>query len=386
MTPPRLNRGFPWRTGNRFDLLINGDAFFPAMLEAIDRSEKSIQLEMYLMASGRVADRFIEHMTAAASRGVEVQLLLDAFGAMGLNAYDRDRLLQADVQLAFYNPLHLRKLEKNLFRTHRKLLLVDDAIAFVGGAGITDHFVGERAWRETMVGIQGPIVADWVEVFNNNWAWWTRTEPLPRPDPPAPFEDGLRGRVACNKGEMHAEIKRAFLNRLGRVKERAWIATAYFVPSLKVRQRLRRAARSGRDVRLLLPGPVTDHPAIRYASQRYYSRLLRHGVRIFEYQRCFMHTKAALVDDWTSIGSSNLDRWNLRWNLEANQEVEAASFAARVASMLEDDFAHSKEITYDEWRERTRLQRLKERFWGNIELRLATFSSRSSDHWPPNGP
>ncbi len=384
MNPPRINRGFPWRAGNRFDLLINGDTFFPAMLKAIDGAERRIQLEMYLMASGAVADRFIKHMTAAASRGVKVQLLLDAFGAMGLDARDRERLLKADVQLAYYNPLHLRKLEKNLFRTHRKLLLVDDVVTFVGGAGITDAFIGPRAWRETMVEVKGPVVADWAILFRHNWAYWTQTETPPTPPTPPRFDDGLPGRVACNKGEAHGEIKRDFILRLRRARRLAWTSSAYFVPSRKVRRELRRAARRGVDVRLLLPGPITDHPAVRYASHRYYARLLRHGVRIFEYQGRFMHTKVALVDDWVSIGSSNLDRWNLRWNLEANQEVDAAIFAHKVEAMLRHDLDHSLEIAYDQWRQRSPLQRLKERFWGKFDLRLARLSTRGYQQPPPD--
>ena len=157
------------------------------------------------------------------------------------------------------------------------------------------------------------------------------------------------------------------LNRIRHAEHKVWIASAYFFPSGKIRRALRRAAIRGKDVRLLLPGPVTDHPAIRHASRRYYSRLLRHGVRIFEYQHHFLHSKVVLVDDWCTIGSSNLDRWNFRWNLEANQEVEDAALAAAVQDMLQDDFGHSEEIDYMLWLLRSRLQRLKEWLWGKID-------------------
>ena len=162
-------------------------------------------------------------------------------------------------------------------------------------------------------------------------------------------------------------LKKNLLNRIRRGQHRIWLASAYFIPSGKIRRALRRAAVTGKDVRLLLPGPVTDHPAVRHASRRYYSRLLRHGVRIFEYQNHFMHSKVVLVDDWCSIGSSNLDRWNLRWYLEANQEVVDVVLALEVNNMLLDDFRHSEEIDYGLWLQRSRLQRLKEWLWGKID-------------------
>jgi phosphatidylserine/phosphatidylglycerophosphate/cardiolipin synthase-like enzyme len=157
-----------------------------------------------------------------------------------------------------------------------------------------------------------------------------------------------------------------------------WLATAYFIPSTKLRRALRRAASRGVDVRLLLPGPITDHPAVRYASRRFYARLLRYGVRIFEYQGRFMHTKVALADDWTTIGSSNVDRWNLRWNLEANQEIEDRGFAAQTLAMLQEDFTHCEEILYREWHRRSRLQRLREWLWGKVDRWLMQWLPRDS--------
>ncbi len=376
---------FPWRNGNDAALLINGENFYPAILDAIATAEHSVRIEMYLVASGEVAGRFIKAWTDAARRGVRIELLFDAFGALGLSSRDRRRLQASGVRLAFYNPLRLnRSPVANLTRTHRKLVLVDDRLVFVGGAGITDDFIGHRAWRETMVQVRGPVVSDWLALFLHNWQHWAKGDganPLPAPKP---FEKGgMRGRVACNRGEKHGEIKRSLLRRLRCARQRVELASAYFVPSRKVRKELRRLAQKGVDVRLLLPGPVTDHPAVRHASHRYYARLLRHGVRIFEYQESFMHTKVILIDDWSSIGSSNLDRWNLHWNLEANQEIDDAGFADKVARMFRDDEHHSREITYEAWRQRSTVQQLKERFWGSIDLWSARWSNRRRITPPP---
>lgn len=359
-----------WRHGNRFRLLVDGGALFPAMLAAIGAAERQILLEMYLVQSGANFTRFANALCAAAQRGVRVCLLFDAFGCLGLSAADRARLAAAGIALALYNPLRLGgTLRRNLFRDHRKLLVVDDRCAFVGGAGLTDEFdplvSGERHWHDIMVEISGPLVADWQAVFRHNWLHWSS---LPVTVDALPPRAGAQaGRCALAGPGTRATVKRALLARITGARTRIWLATAYFVPSWKLRRRLARAARRGVDVRLLVPGPITDHPAVRHAGRRFYWRLLQAGVRIHEYQPRFQHAKVALIDDWVAIGSSNLDRWNLRWNLEANQEIDAPDFAAETAAMLLADIADSREYGSEEWSRRPRLSRLAERFWGAVD-------------------
>jgi len=362
---------FPQRAGNEFHLLVDGDRFYPAMLQAVEQAQHYILMEMYLVESGRVADLFCAAFIAAVQRGVCVQLLLDAFGARRFSRRDRERLLRSGVQLASFNPLSLRHPQGNLLRTHRKYLLADATVVFVGGSGIADFFSGPHAWRETMVAVRGPVVSDWYTLFAANWRRWSE-QPVPGPLPVAARTANVSGRVVWTAGgTTRLEIKRNLINRARGAVSRVWLASAYFVPSRKVRRALRRAAARGVDARLLLPGPVTDHPAVRFAGRRFYARLLRYGVRIFEYQHRFTHTKLALVDDWCSIGSSNMDRWNLRWNLEANQEIFDAGFAGVVSRMLQADFAHSREIHYREWQHRSLPHRLMEWLWGKIDIRLA---------------
>jgi phosphatidylserine/phosphatidylglycerophosphate/cardiolipin synthase-like enzyme len=356
---------FPWRDGNRFELLVDGPTFFPRMLQCIESANRVVQLEFYLFESGAVADRFIEALTAAAARGVTVKVLLDDFGAFDLSKRDRGRLVAAGVALAFYNRLHYSRWLNNLFRNHRKLLLVDREWAFVGGAGITDAFdppdPARHPWRETMVAVEGPVVRDWQALFAETWARMTGQDLAVEPNP-TPLDLGVRGRIAAT----NTDIKRSVIARARRARTRVWIATAYFVPSWKLLRALRRAAVHGADVRLLLPGPLTDHPAVRHAGRRFYARLLRNGVRIFEYQPGVMHAKTALCDHWVSIGSSNLDGWNLRWNLEANQEVEDPAFAAQVREMFEGDFRESTEWHYATWARRPWHVRAREYVWGIV--------------------
>lgn len=370
---------FPWRNGNHFRLLIDGGQFYPAMLDTIDAARDHIFMELYLFESGAVASRFIDGLIAARVRGVDVYLLLDDYGAKKLLKEDRQKMVQNGIRVSYYNPLRYHGLHHNLFRDHRKLLLVDDRIAFTGGAGITDEFdpaqnPGQH-WRETMIEIRGSNIPDWRTLFEETWRRCS-DQPLP---PVAQKEEkaGARhGRVTIAHGTTHTEIKRSLVHRMRHAKNTIWIATAYFVPSWKIRRALGNAARRGVDVRLLLPGPHTDHPAIRHAGRRFYYGLLRHNVKIFEYQPRFTHSKVLLCDDWTAIGSSNLDRWNFHWNLEANQEVDDAAFAAEVRAMFMTDFSASREYQVTEWRMRPWYRRLLEWFWGRVDVALERLSIR----------
>jgi phosphatidylserine/phosphatidylglycerophosphate/cardiolipin synthase-like enzyme len=364
---------FPWRAGNRFELLADGSVFFPRMLEAIERARETVSLEMYLVESGAVMERFAGALARAARRGVEVRLLFDDYGARGLAEADRRRLREAGVVLAFYNPLRGAKLLGNFFRDHRKLLLVDREVAFVGGAGLTDEFdpPPDRApaWRETMVEIRGPVLADWHALFREVWERHGRAPLAATAEVPA-AAGTQRGRVTSTRRLLRQEIKGSLIARLRAARERAWIASAYFLPPWRLRRALRSAARRGVDVRLLLPGPRTDHPAVRHASRHLYRRLLANGVRIFEYQPRFLHHKVVLCDDWVSIGSANFDRWNLRWNLEANQEIADAAFARATQAMFERDFRDSAEIRLQTWERRPWHARLAEFAWSVVAMWL----------------
>ncbi len=349
------------------------------MLSAIAGARRQILLEMYLVESGQIMNRFIDTLGLATQRGVHVCILLDDFGCRGLNSSDRDRLRAHNIELALYNPLQFGVLRRNLFRDHRKLLVVDGNCAFVGGCGITDEFnVATRPelhWHDVMVEIRGPLVDDWQQVFADNWSHWSRS-PAPVINLNSTKIGAQVGRVSLAGSGTRANIKRTLLQRIPRAEHRIWLATAYFVPSWKLRRRLARAARRGVDVRLLLPGTHNDHPAVRLAGRRFYRRLLNAGVRLYEYQPRFQHAKVSLIDNWVAVGSSNLDRWNLRWNLEANQEIDAEDFAAVTLDMFTTDFAASHEYHAENWQQRSWLSRLAERFWGSVDRWLDRHSRR----------
>ncbi len=366
----RVEDTFFWHQKQCFGLLVDGSHYFPEMLRTIHAAESHILIEMYIMESGLVGKQFIDALLQAVLRGVSVQLLLDDYGSQNLLGRDRKRIVEGGIQLVFYNPLHFGLLKgrwlNNLFRTHRKFIVVDGHTAYVGGTGLSDAFIGETAWHDCMLRIQGEVVADWQSLFQSDLEHCIGQTDIP-PVRVATCDSSASGRLVISSGGSHLQLKRSLLNRIRRGRQYIWLASAYFIPSAKIRRGLRRAARQGKDVRLLLPGPITDHPSVRYASRRYYARLLRHGVRIFEYQARFMHTKTALIDNWCSIGSSNMDRWNFRWNLEANQEVEDQGLASAVKEMLINDFKQCEEIQYQEWLRRSRFQRMKESLWGRVD-------------------
>ncbi len=343
------------------------------MLAAVDQGCEFVLLEMYLVSSSQIATRFCDALIRARARGVRTCVLFDAFGSLGFRRGDRRRLLSAGVELRFFNPLRLRgRLTANLLRNHRKLLLVDGRVAFVGGAGLTDEFApGARPgpWRELMVEVSGPVVADWLQAFAATWSDWGA--PLGLPEQAVAAERyGSPGRVSISEPRGRSDIASEVRQRIDSAARRAWIMSAYFVPSRRLRTALRRAARRGVDVRLLLPGPRTDHPWVRQAARRFYGKLLRNGVKIWEYSPSMLHAKMVLCDDWVSLGSANLDRWSFRWNLEANQEIDSAVVAEAACALFEADFVASRAVSRHHWGKRGRLDRLRENIAGRLDRLL----------------
>jgi phosphatidylserine/phosphatidylglycerophosphate/cardiolipin synthase-like enzyme len=381
---------YPWREQNQYELLVDGGRFFPAMLDAIAKAQRSIDIELYLVEKGTCATALMEALIEAAHRGVTVRCLFDGFGTLKMDEAHRVQLSEAGGQVRVYNPVGLWHGWRNLYRDHRKLLIVDESLAFVGGSGATNDFwtPGEELcqWHEVMVSIRGPLVSDWISLFRRQWeacyqrhAWKPEASrgriQVPRP----PQANSSLGRVAYADARQHRDIVLSLVRALIVAKERIWFATPYFLPSWRVRRALRKAAQRGVDVRLILTGRHTDNPPVRFAGQRYYPRLLRAGVKIYEYQPRFSHLKMVQVDQWVSVGSCNFDYWNLRFNLDANLEAIDPALSQAVSECLLADFQQSREITLQSWRDRPLWKRLRERLWGTLDrLVLTVLSKRKS--------
>lgn len=371
-----------WMPASGVRIHAGDEKFVPAIESLLKGARVSILIEMYLVESGHWFDDLIAILVERASVGVKVYFLLDHFGSINVHSEDLERLRVAGVKIAFYNPVRFFNLHRYIRRNHRKLILVDSERILLGGVGFTDRFNSqytERAWFDVMVGFSGFAVSPWIELFKEVWRRCGGESLVSQGLLRQPTDQGSPARMALSRGWGFDEISRQLYRRMRYSTQRVYVATAYFLPTRKFRRRLKRMARAGADVRLLLPGEHMDHPAIRQVSRRYFYRLLLAGVRIFEYQDSFMHAKIYLCDGWACVGSANLDRWGTRWNLEANQEFMGNDVVVGILQVFNDCFEKSAEVTLSHWYGRSRWQRFGDRVWdmvARVFQRLESFLIR----------
>lgn len=340
--------------GNHIWLLRNGAEAFPSMLEAIEGAKRQVLLEMYWFASDGIGRKFARALADAAARGVEVALIYDSLGSWESDFGMFEELANAGVKVHEYNPVmpwHNRfRLAKMTRRDHRKILVVDGEIGFTGGINIADHWQPDdqdgHAWRDDMARLEGPVVAGLSGIFLRNWRRETDVPLAVEPAAGMPKQSGpQKVRVLGENFARHRrEIVHAYLKNLYRAERRVWIANSYFVPDRMVVRALKRAARRGADVRVLVPG-VSDVEIVRHASRAVWGGLMRHGVRVFEWQRNMLHAKTAVIDGrWSTIGTFNMDARSLRSNLEVNVAVSDEGFAAVMEQSFERDLEVSREV------------------------------------------
>lgn len=355
---------FSWRSGHHVELLVNGEVFYPEMFKAIEHACSFICLEIYLCDSGTVTRQLISALRQAQARQVNIYLLIDNYGARQLNQHDRNQLDQVCTQVIFFNPFKITQPVRSLIRDHRKLLLIDNRVAFIGGAGFTDEFIdtdNQPGWHDIMLEIHGPVINDLYQIFLQLWNTHATIQLANDvPESPVITDEPGRAHLLCSQGGQHHEIIRAITHHIFQAKHRIWFTSPYFVSTRKLRSALEKAAQKGIDVRLLLPGDKSDHPWVSHAVRRFYHRFLRAGVRVYEYQPRFTHAKIFICDDWITLGSSNLDRWDMYWNLDANVEFIDDKLARQCQQLFEADFLQSKEILHADWQQRSLLQKLKE--------------------------
>ena len=341
--------------GNRVRLLENGVAFFPALIAAIDGAREEVHLETYIFADDETGRQVAAALSRAARRGVLVRLLVDGFGTPDF----RNGLgvtLEADgVHLLVYRPeivglmAKLRLRRHRLRRLHRKLVMVDGVVAFVGGINIVDdwdnlnHKAQVPPRFDYAVQVEGPLVGPIHQALHHLWRLvrWSRLGHRPAsPGPtacPVPSPVGsVRGAFLIRDNLRHRrDIEEAYLRAIATARESILIANAYFLPGRRFRQALMEAARRGVTVTVLAQGRV-EYLLQHYATRSLYRQLLAAGVRIFEYQRSFLHAKVAVIDGlWATVGSSNIDPFSLLLAREANVVLEDAAFATHLAGSLQ---------------------------------------------------
>jgi cardiolipin synthase len=376
-TAKRLQRLGAASTGNELTPFLEGDGAYAAMLSAIEHAAHRVWMETYIFAPDALGQRVLAALTAAAARGVEVKLLVDAVGSSALTSAHNQALRDAGGVVVVFNdgvwsrlwpwssreraPRALRNLVSFAVRDHRKILIVDDEHGFCGGMNVSCDYagplLGNGLFRDTHVLIGGPAVADLAAVFARSFRHATG-QVLPRLEPPAARPSGCHVQIlGSDRFSRRRRIQRALHTAVTHASGSICLTTPYFVPPPQLLTALRRAARRGVDVRVLTAG-VSDVRIAQAAARHLYASLLDSGVRIYELQRQTLHAKTAAVDDvYAHIGSFNLDRWSYDRNLEVVAMTLNHDMAHALRGVFEHDLVNSTEIHRAAWQQRGLLQR-----------------------------
>ena len=359
-SPSRLH----WYEGNRIDLLQNGSQFFAALCQAIDEAQTVVHLETYIFNLDRTGLSILDHLQQACERGVKVRVVVDGFGSYAHAQEIGERLAAMGAQYRVYHPepQGVRRVvfnAKRLRRLHRKVTVVDERIAFVGGINILDDLedvpndgMGPRPRFDFTVRVQGPLVAEITATQNSLWlrvGWhhrsdwanvsarlanWRAVLLKRRLEKSTRYDSGMRAALVLRDNvRFRQTIENVYLYAIGHASENVVIANAYFFPGRRLRQALEHAAARGVRVRLLLQGR-SEYPMQHRATRFMYGKLLDDGIEIYEYQPSYLHAKVAVIDARATVGSSNLDPFSLLLAREANVFVDNADFAARLNAAL----------------------------------------------------
>jgi cardiolipin synthase A/B len=353
--------GVPATEGNLVEVLVNGDRIFPAMLEAIGEAQRTIDLLTFVYWRGKIGTRFAQALSDKAGSGVRVRVLLDAWGASSIEPNLVSEMEDAGVRVRWFRPLRRLQPTKVNHRTHRKVMIVDEATGFTGGVGIADEWGGdarsEDEWRDTHFRVRGPAVDGLRAAFLDNWL---ETDPevfdasIDRfPDQPQPG----RAVIQCVRGASEvgwSDISTLLLALLQLARDRIRITTAYFVPDDELIECLNAASDRGVTVEILLPGPHGDKRFVQLAGQAVYERILEHGVRVWHYQPTMLHAKIMTVDDLVAnVGSAN---FNAR-STELDEEINLVALDPDLVRVLDRQFdldlERSEEIQPGRWEDRS---------------------------------
>ncbi len=345
--------GVPVREGNEIDLISNG-VIFDALDEEIRSARETIHVSEFMwMGAGDPSDR-IGRAILARRRGVACRILIDWFGSLKFDPALERRLRADGVELRRHTPL------PDPFRVnHRRIFVFDGRRAYVGGFGIWRSWLGDGAhpehWRDTAARVRGPIVGDLQRAFDHSWQN-EGGKPLPAEAYPRLRGGGtIRAAVVASHPAWARTTKaaRMYYALIASARRRLWVANSYFVPDRSLQNLLVAKAREGVDVRILAPGPHHDVAIVLAGQRRTYERLLRGGVRIFEYAASMMHAKTLVVDDVAVVGSTNMDSESLSFLWECSVVAQAPKLAAQLAARYLEDLSRSIEILPEEWGRRS---------------------------------
>ncbi|RKS68060.1 cardiolipin synthase [Actinomadura pelletieri DSM 43383] len=353
--------------GNAVLPLRNGDAIFPAMLDGIASARRTVDMMTYVYWRGDIARRFADALADRARAGVRVRLLLDGIGSWQIEKDLVERMSEAGVTVAWFRkPAYLSPFKQN-HRCHRKVLVVDEQLAFTGGVGIAEEWCGDarksNEWRDTHFEVRGPAVDGIAAAFAQNWAechnelFDDRDRFVQQPPAGQAVVQVVRGSASIGWQDMQT-LMRVILEL---AEKRLRLASAYFAPDPYFTELLSQCARRGVQVEILLPGPHADKRVSRLASQRHYASLLEDGVRIHQFQPSMLHTKIVTMDGIVSlVGSTNFNRRSMDHDEEVMLAVLDRDLTATLDAHFEQDLERSQAIKPGQWERRPMRQRAKE--------------------------
>ena len=374
--------GSPLVIGNKVDLLIDGPTTYNAMFAAIEAAKDHINMETFIIEDDEIGQHFIELLTSKQKSGVQVNLIYDSVGSMKTpKAFFMPLIESGGHVLEFnpINPLNMRKSWQVNQRDHRKLLITDGELAFVGGINISSVYSsgsrgsgmftkskpgeGKIQWRDTHLSMAGPVVKEFQTLFLGTWTQ-QKGEPIALKNYSP--EIGIQGKeivraIGSTPEEPFSQIYATLLSAINSAESQVFITNAYFVPDPQLLAALKQASQRGVDVKLLLPGK-SDSDLVFYASRSFYDELLSAGVKIYERQDDLLHAKTAVIDGvWSTVGSTNLDWRSFVNNQEINAVILGQDFGNKMQVLFDQDLESSKIITLKAWRKRAISSRIKER-------------------------
>ncbi|MEX3973378.1 cardiolipin synthase [Paraburkholderia caribensis] len=369
--------GPPVTSGNRFEVLVNGDEIFPSMLEGIASAQKTITFETFIYWSGAIGEQIARALSEKARAGVAVHVLLDWVGSQKMDRHYLQMLKDAGAEVIQYHKPHWTGLGRMNDRTHRKLLVIDGRIGFTGGVGIAQEWTGhaqdDMHWRDSHFRVTGPVVGHMQAVFMDNWIKATGNV-LHGPDyfPEADEAgDGLAHMFSSSPSGGSDDMQLMYLMAITAATHSIHLASVYFVPDRLTINAIVEAAKRGVDVRILTPGRHIDTHTVREASRACWGPLLEAGVQMFEYQPTMFHVKLLVVDEYlVSVGSTNFDSRSFKLNDEANLNIYDTAFARRQTQIFADDLANSRRVTLDDWNSRPWTRKLVDRAVALLDSQL----------------
>ena len=352
---------------NKVTPLVNGIQIFPPMLKAVRSAKKSICLETYIYWSGEIGEQFTEALVERAKAGVKVHVIIDWIGSRKIDNSLLDQMVDAGAEVERYNPLVWYAPTRINHRDHRKLLVVDGRIGFIGGAGLADIWQGNADapghWRDSMYQLEGPAVAQLQAAFMDNWTK-TTARVLDGDDyfpTLAPAGDQPAQVFKSSPRDGTEDVRLMNLIAIAAARKNIRLSASYYVPDRLTSQEFIEAAQRGVKVEIIVPGSRMDSVIVKHASRGKWGPLLKAGVRIYEYQPTMFHCKSMIVDDvFVSVGSANFGNRSFRLNDEANLNVYSREFAESQIRVFEEDKAQCQEMTYKKWRHRSLWKRFLE--------------------------